>query len=111
MENLVGTKPGEYESVEHGTVADIYKAYQRKLNHYVAIKVLLPVFAEEPAFRERFTREARAIAMPLFEMPRLIGSATNESRRPGEEWKCHHKIRSSHPTLYMPRASRMSAET
>ncbi len=65
MEDLVGTKLGEYEIVEHighGAVADVYKAYQRKLNRYVAIKVLSPIFAEEPTFRERFTREARAIA-------------------------------------------------
>lgn len=65
MENLVGKKLGEYEIVEHighGAVSDVYKAYQPKLNRYVAIKVLSPIFAEEPAFRERFIREARAVA-------------------------------------------------
>jgi serine/threonine protein kinase len=65
MEDLVGTKLGEYEIVEHighGAVSDVYKAYQSKLNRHVAIKVLSPIFAEEAAFRERFTREARAIA-------------------------------------------------
>jgi serine/threonine-protein kinase len=65
MENLVGTKLGEYEIIEHighGAVSDVYKAYHPNLNRYVAIKVLSPVFAEEVAFRERFTREARAIA-------------------------------------------------
>jgi serine/threonine protein kinase len=65
VEKLVGTKLGEYEIVEHighGAVSDVYKAYQPKLNRHVALKVLSPIFADEPAFRERFTREARAIA-------------------------------------------------
>lgn len=65
MEDLVGKQLGEYEIIEHighGAVSDVYKAYQPKLDRYVAIKVLSPLFAEEPAFRERFTREARAVA-------------------------------------------------
>jgi len=63
--DLVGKKLGEYEIVEHigrGATADVYKALQPKLNRYVAIKVLSPLFADERAFRERFVREARAIA-------------------------------------------------
>nr|HID12495.1 hypothetical protein [Anaerolineae bacterium] len=63
--DLVGQKLGEYEIVEHigrGATADVYKALQPKLNRYVAIKVLSPFFADERAFRERFVREARAIA-------------------------------------------------
>lgn len=65
MEDLVGKKLGEYEIVEHighGAAADVYKALQPKLNRHVAIKVLSPVFADEAAFRERFTREAQAVA-------------------------------------------------
>jgi serine/threonine protein kinase len=65
MEELVGKKIGEYEIVEHighGAAADVYKAFQPKLNRYVAIKVLSPVFADEKAFRERFIREAQAVA-------------------------------------------------
>lgn len=65
MEDLVGKRLGEYEIVEligHGAAADVYKAFQPKLNRYVAIKVLSPAFADEHAFRERFTREAQAVA-------------------------------------------------
>ena len=65
MEDLVGKKLGEYEIIEHighGAVADVYKALQPKLNRHVAVKVLSPAFASEAGFRERFVREAQAIA-------------------------------------------------
>lgn len=63
--DLVGKKLGEYEIVEHigrGATADIYKALQPKLNRYVAVKVLSPLFADERTFRLRFVREAKSIA-------------------------------------------------
>ncbi|MDY7078321.1 MAG: serine/threonine-protein kinase [Chloroflexota bacterium] len=63
--DLVGKKLGEYKIIEQigrGATANIYKAFQPKLNRYVAIKVLAPFFADERAFRERFVREAQAIA-------------------------------------------------
>jgi serine/threonine-protein kinase len=65
MEDLVGKNLGEYEIIAHighGAVADVYKAFQPMLDRHVAIKVLSPVFANEPGFRERFRREAHAIA-------------------------------------------------
>lgn len=64
-DDLVGKRLGEYEIVEqigHGAASDVYKAFQPKLNRYVAIKVLSPVFADEKTFRERFVREAQAVA-------------------------------------------------
>jgi len=80
MENLVGKKLGDYEIVEHighGAVADVYKASQPKLNRYVAIKVLSPIFADESGFLERFVREAHAVAqldhpniLPVFDFNR-----------------------------------------
>jgi serine/threonine-protein kinase len=65
MRDLTGQTLGEYEIVERvgcGAMADVYKAFQPKLNRYVAIKVLSPILAGEAGFRERFVREAQAIA-------------------------------------------------
>ncbi|HTP09237.1 MAG TPA: protein kinase, partial [Anaerolineae bacterium] len=63
--DLVGTTVGQYHIVEaigHGGMAVVYKAQQPALDRFVALKVLLPHQAGTPEFRERFTREARAIA-------------------------------------------------
>jgi serine/threonine-protein kinase len=65
MSDLIGSRIGEYEIVEHvghGVAADVYKAYQAKLDRYVAIKVLSPTFVGEQAFLARFVREAQAVA-------------------------------------------------
>jgi serine/threonine protein kinase len=65
MEDLIGAKLGEYEIIEHvghGVAADVYKAYQPKLNRYVAVKVLSPTFVNEQSFLARFVREAQAVA-------------------------------------------------
>jgi serine/threonine protein kinase len=40
----------------------VYKARQRELDRLVAVKILPPQIARDPAFAERFTREARALA-------------------------------------------------
>jgi tRNA A-37 threonylcarbamoyl transferase component Bud32 len=40
----------------------VYKARQRTLDRIVALKVIRPAVADDPAFAERFTREARALA-------------------------------------------------
>ncbi len=63
--DLVGTTLGQYHIVEaigHGGMAVVYKAQQPALDRSVAIKVLLPHQADTPEFRERFTREAKAVA-------------------------------------------------
>ncbi len=65
MNDLIGKKIGEYEIVEHvghGVAADVYKAYQAKLDRHVAIKILSPTFVSEQAFLARFVREAQAVA-------------------------------------------------
>ena len=41
----------------------VYKARQKHFDRLVALKILLPNIARDPAFAERFTREARAMAM------------------------------------------------
>ncbi len=65
MSDLTGQRLGQYEilaRIGRGSVSTIYKAYQPKLDRYVAIKVLSPHVVDEEGFLERFTLEARAVA-------------------------------------------------
>jgi len=45
-----------------GAVGFVYKAFQKSMNRYVAIKILNPKLANRPGFAERFLREAHASA-------------------------------------------------
>ena len=45
-----------------GGMGMVYKARQRKLDRYVALKIIRPEAAADPAFAERFSREAKALA-------------------------------------------------
>ncbi len=63
--DLIGKTLGQYhivESIGHGGMASVFKARQPALDRFVAVKVLLPQQAGTPEFRERFIREAKAIA-------------------------------------------------
>ena len=63
--DLIGQTLGQYHIVEaigHGGMAWVFKARQPALDRDVAVKVLLPQRAGTPEFRERFIREAKAIA-------------------------------------------------
>ncbi|HMC65785.1 MAG TPA: serine/threonine-protein kinase, partial [Gemmataceae bacterium] len=50
------------ELLGQGGMGAVYKARQRGLDRLVALKVLPPQDSRDPAFAERFTREARALA-------------------------------------------------
>jgi eukaryotic-like serine/threonine-protein kinase len=60
-----GTRVGSYEIgalVGAGGMGEVYKARDTRLDRTVAIKILPSALAADPEFRERFNREARAIA-------------------------------------------------
>ena len=65
MEQLVGKTLGQYQimaEVGHGGMATVYRGYQTSLNRSVAVKVLSGELARNVDFRERFQREAHAVA-------------------------------------------------
>ena len=51
------------ELLGKGGMGAVYKARQPKLDRYVALKILPPEIGRDPAFAERFMREARVLAM------------------------------------------------
>ncbi len=60
-----GTQIGEYRIVRlagRGAVGVVYVAEHQRLGRTVALKTLSDLVANEPAFRERFQREARSAA-------------------------------------------------
>ncbi len=64
VEELAARFP-QYDIIEligKGGMGAVYKARQKQLDRVVALKILPPGIGKEPAFAERFTREARALA-------------------------------------------------
>ncbi len=63
-EELAGQLPqfGDFELLGQGGMGAVYKARQKGLDRMVAIKILPTEISHDPAFAERFTREARALA-------------------------------------------------
>ncbi len=65
MSDLTGQTIGQYQLTEKlgaGGMAEVYKAYQPRLDRYVALKFIRPELAVDDNFRARFEQEARAIA-------------------------------------------------
>ena len=65
MEDLTGKQLGPYQIVAQlgvGGMATVFKAYQPKMDRYVALKILPRFFSKNPEFVSRFSQEARLIA-------------------------------------------------
>ena len=68
------------ERIGHGGMADVFRAYDHRLDRLVALKVLSPALASDEAFRRRFIRESRSAAavdhphiIPVFEAGEAAG--------------------------------------
>src|SRR5271154_1472381 len=59
------------ELVGKGGMGAVYKARQPGLDRLVAVKILPPEVSRDPAFAERFTREARSLAK--LSHPNIVG--------------------------------------
>jgi serine/threonine-protein kinase len=60
-----GTPFGRYQLIEllgRGGMGEVWRAYDTTIDRMVALKVLLPHFAQDPTFDKRFRREARVAA-------------------------------------------------
>ena len=65
MKNLEGQRIGPYQltsKIGAGGMGEVYKARDTRLDRTVAIKVLPAHLSDDPHARERFQREARAVA-------------------------------------------------
>src|SRR5260221_4180078 len=65
MTLAAGTKLGPYEilsPIGAGGMGEVYKAKDTRLDRVVAIKVLPTHLSDNPEFKQRFEREARAIS-------------------------------------------------
>ncbi|MFC7501782.1 serine/threonine-protein kinase, partial [Nocardioides sp. GCM10030258] len=62
---VAGSRIGRFRILEQlgqGGMGVVYRAMEENLGREVALKVIAPLFAHDPEFRERFTREARSQA-------------------------------------------------
>ena len=62
---MIGRQLGPYQllaKVGEGGMGEVYRARDRRLNRDVAVKILPPSVADNPARRARFEREAQAIS-------------------------------------------------
>ncbi|MBN1661818.1 MAG: serine/threonine protein kinase [Anaerolineae bacterium] len=65
MPSLIGETLGQYRIVDEigsGGMATVYKAHQPSLDRHVAIKILAAKLAKDDVVRQRFDREAKAVA-------------------------------------------------
>lgn len=74
MTTLIGQSIGHYQVLEQlgeGGMAVVYKAYDTRLDRYVAVKVITPSREHSERFLKRFEREARALAK--LSHPNIVG--------------------------------------
>jgi serine/threonine protein kinase len=69
----IGETVGPYEIISplgQGGMATVYKAHHKRLDRYVAIKVMHTAFMQDDSFLARFEREARIVAR--LEHPNIV---------------------------------------
>ena len=79
-----------HERLGRGGMAEVWKAFDRQLQRYVAIKLLHANLQQDPAFMTRFVREARTIAS--LRHPNIVHIYDFQTSDPSE---------SSNPFAYM----------
>lgn len=62
MERVIADRYEVRELIGSGGMADVYRAYDRRLSRLVAIKILRADLSRDPSFQTRFRREAQAAA-------------------------------------------------
>ncbi len=73
MEDLTGKQLGPYQIISQlgvGGMATVFKAYQPKMDRYIALKILPRHLSKNPEFISRFSQEARVIAQ--LEHPHIL---------------------------------------
>ena len=75
---MEGTAFGRYQLIEligRGGMGEVWRAHDTAIDRVVALKMLLPHYAADPDFEQRFRREARAAArvddphiVPIFDV-------------------------------------------
>jgi len=78
-----GTPFGRYQLIEllgRGGMGEVWRAHDTDIDRVVALKVLLPRYAQDPEFDTRFRREARAAArlddphvVPIYDVGEIDG--------------------------------------
>lgn len=73
MSDVLNTRIDRYEIRERigsGGMARVYKAWDTKLDRWVAVKILHEHLADDTTFRARFEREAKSVA--AFDHPNIV---------------------------------------
>src|SRR4051812_32709730 len=80
---MEGTPFGRYvlmEKLGQGGMGEVWRAHDTDIDRMVALKTLLPHFAQDPKFEQRFRREARAAArlddphvVPIYDVGQIEG--------------------------------------
>ena len=62
MSTLLGNRYELIERIGDGGMAEVYRAHDKMLDRFVAVKILHPQFTSDEAFVKRFRREAQGAA-------------------------------------------------